>query len=264
MAVLSVCEVLLPNLDPDVFSYIVGLLEDDESNDTEEMAEAIAGFLLSAEFCENDEEASAKAMELLDRLGRTGSGAAEKEKALVVEAMAAKAAALSVRDTGDTLESVLARMPQAQAPATKDEKPIESYEQAEPIKIDKQTAESIKIDKQNSKAAAREEKKQLKNTKGKKKGKLTLSEQAEAQALEIDAELHAARVAAVKARTKLGAYKGALDASSFTLPNPGGGAPLLEDAACTLVFGRKYGLIGRNGTGKSTVSPVLRFNFYYC
>jgi ATP-binding cassette, subfamily F, member 3 len=251
MAVLSVCEALLPNLDPDVFSYIVGLLEDDESNDTEEMAETIAGFLLSAEFCDNDEEASAKAMELLDRLGRTSSGVAEKEKVLIVAEMAAKAAALSVQDNADTLASVLARMPQA--PATKEDKPVESYELAETIKIEKQT----------SKAAAREEKKLLKNTRGKKKGKLTLSEQAEAQALEIDAELHAARVAAVKARTKLGAYKGALDAASFTLPNPGGGTPLLEDAACTLVFGRKYGLIGRNGTGKSTVSLVMRCEFYY-
>jgi ATPase subunit of ABC transporter with duplicated ATPase domains len=33
--------------------------------------------------------------------------------------------------------------------------------------------------------------------------------------------------------------------SDFTLDNPGGGAPLLENASCTLVRGRRYGLIGR-------------------
>jgi ATP-binding cassette subfamily F protein 3 len=82
---------------------------------------------------------------------------------------------------------------------------------------------------------------------------MAASEQAVQQAVEIEQELAAARVAAVQARRKLGAYKGALDAASFTLPNPGGGPPLLEDAACTMVWGRRYGLIGRNGMGKSTM-----------
>jgi ATP-binding cassette subfamily F protein 3 len=104
----------------------------------------------------------------------------------------------------------------------------------------------------SKKTAAREARKN-KNKNKKKNRKPSEAEQAAAQAFEIDSELHEARLAAVKARTKLGAYKGALDATSFTLPNPGGGIPLLEDAACTLVWGRKYGLIGRNGMGKSTM-----------
>ena len=64
-------------------------------------------------------------------------------------------------------------------------------------------------------------------------------------------------MAAARERSRLGAYKGALEASAFTLANPGGGAPLLEDAACTLVRGRCYGLIGRNGKGKSTMLRAL-------
>ena len=71
--------------------------------------------------------------------------------------------------------------------------------------------------------------------------------------MEIDAELQSALVAAAKARGIMGAYKGALDASSFTLDNPGRGIPLLEDVACTLVRGRRCGIIGRNRTGKSTM-----------
>ena len=45
----------------------------------------------------------------------------------------------------------------------------------------------------------------------------------------------------MKARAKYGAYRGSLDAKAFTLPNHGGGAPLLEDAACRLVWGKRYG-----------------------
>ena len=44
-----------------------------------------------------------------------------------------------------------------------------------------------------------------------------------------------------------------LEAPAFTLPNPGGGTDLLENAKFTMVHGRRYGLIGRNGKGKSTL-----------
>ena len=41
------------------------------------------------------------------------------------------------------------------------------------------------------------------------------------------------------------------------MPNPGGGADLIEDATLTLVPGHRYGLIGRNGKGKSTLLKFL-------
>lgn len=37
---------------------------------------------------------------------------------------------------------------------------------------------------------------------------------------------------------------------NFSISN--GGAELVENASLTLAYGRRYGLIGRNGTGKST------------
>jgi ATP-binding cassette subfamily F protein 3 len=247
MATLAACTRLLPNLDPDVFSYIVGILEDDsDTMDAEDMAETIKGFLLSAEFCETDDEAEAKAGELLlARLGASSSSDAATSNGvksitseeIAVVAVAAKTAALSVQDDVSVVKASPAPAPASKSAASA------SVPSSEP---------DSKAEKLAAKSAARKDKKEkMKNRK--KNGKMTEAEKAAAQALEIDAELHAARLAAVKARTKLGAYKGALEANSFTLPNPGGGQPLLEDAACTLVWGRKYGLIGRNGMGKSTM-----------
>ena len=74
---------------------------------------------------------------------------------------------------------------------------------------------------------------------------------------EVESDLSAAILTAAKSRRELGAYKGHIEARSFTLPNPGGGANLLEDAQCILVRGHIYGLIGRNGKGKSTMLRAL-------
>ena len=62
---------------------------------------------------------------------------------------------------------------------------------------------------------------------------------------------------AVTLRRKHGAYTGSVEARGFSLPNPGGGRDLLESAAFTLVRGRIYGLIGRNGKGKSTLLRAI-------
>eukprot|EP00928_Gymnodinium_smaydae_P023369 TRINITY_DN19313_c0_g4_i1.p1 TRINITY_DN19313_c0_g4~~TRINITY_DN19313_c0_g4_i1.p1 ORF type:complete len:750 (-),score=137.99 TRINITY_DN19313_c0_g4_i1:76-2325(-) len=43
----------------------------------------------------------------------------------------------------------------------------------------------------------------------------------------------------------------------FSLPNKKGSGDLLVDASCSLVGGRRYGLIGKNGVGKSTFLDAL-------
>ena len=90
-----------------------------------------------------------------------------------------------------------------------------------------------------------------------KKIKESSAEESERERLLIEAELQEAREDSIRSRAAIGAFKGTLETSDFTLPNPGGGQPLLEDASCTLVRGRRYGLIGRNGTGKSTMLRAL-------
>jgi len=219
----DVCTELLPNLEEDIFEYIVGVLEEFESgpkddDDKEENASMISNFLMSAEYIEDEDEALVKAKELLSRVCSSGN------------------------DTATTSSNVPQKLSEETRKMT--------------LKLD----DTLVIDDANTKvnkntligqepvAAAEKSVKQAKKQEKKSKfAKPSAFEQSEQQALELEAELTQARIAAVKARSKMGAYKGALDAKAFTLANPGGGQPLLEDAACRLVWGRRYGLIGRNG-----------------
>ena len=67
---------------------------------------------------------------------------------------------------------------------------------------------------------------------------------------ELNQELERAHEVAVRQRVNMGTHRGAVETEAFTLPNPGGGADLLEESSFVLVPGRRYGLIGRNGTGE--------------
>jgi ABC-type Mn2+/Zn2+ transport system ATPase subunit len=242
-AVLASCTELLPDLDPDIFEYIVGILQDEDVD--EDSADTIANFLVSAEYQQEDEALVTAKKLLVQRLGGGSAPPAPPPKKRPVPKktttapVVARVAAMSIQE-------------QTPPPATQETTPDDSSQSSTEVAEEEQRAAKAAAAAEK-KAAAKQARATKKKTGRKKNAKLTLAEQAAAQALEIETELHAARVAAVKARTKLGAYRGALEAASFTLPNPGGGQPLLEDAACTLVWGRRYGLIGRNGTGKSTM-----------
>lgn len=74
------------------------------------------------------------------------------------------------------------------------------------------------------------------------------------------AELEAARERAARLRLSgeaTGSRLATIELGPFQLPNPGGGADLLENASMILVPGHRYGLIGRNGKGKSTLLKFL-------
>ena len=226
-SVQQVCTELLPDLDEDIFDYIVGALEEfqnDSDADNEETATMISSFLESAGYLEDEDQALAKAGELVARVSAGGAGEAPSGSdgpQKLSEAAKKMTIRMDEQLAGDDTNS----------------------------NVNKNTLieEKAVSEKESKLAKKRDDKAAKKQEKQKKYGKLSSAEQAEQQALEVDAELAEARKAAVQARSKLGAYKGALDAKAFTLPNPGGGQPLLEDAACRLVWGRRYGLIGRNG-----------------
>jgi len=245
----DVCQELLPDLDEDIFEYIVSALEESSLHDEdarEETATMIANLLESADYCEEADEALARANELIrgvsgaKRGGAGGGGNATK----------------SMNDEPKVLSEEVKKMT-----LTADEalvSPLAGILDNDSVRNNKntligETAQDDDTTKAAKTVKRKEEKAAKKEERNRKEGKLSAVEQAEADRVQVDNELAEARVRAIRARTALGAYKGSLDAKSFTLPNPGGGQPLLEDATCRLVWGRRYGLIGRNGMGKSTL-----------
>lgn len=69
----------------------------------------------------------------------------------------------------------------------------------------------------------------------------------------VNSEVDAAARAAATLRMDGHSTLTAITCGPFQLPNPGGGANLLEDASLTLAPGHRYAVIGRNGKGKSTL-----------
>ena len=217
MAAVKHFEELLPGLDEDIAEYISGILEDDgalEADSLDDTTSMIAGLL--DEYCEEkDEDPSEKAAALISRLTQqTGGESAGSTAAKISNDLPTKLGGMSLADQLNT----------------------DDYDLVYGDNNKRSTVNSI-IEETTDDATTNTKSK----TKSKGTKKPTASEVAISQIAEIEAELHDARVAAVKARAKYGAYRGSLDAKSFTLPNPGGGAPLLEDAACRLVWGKRYG-----------------------
>ena len=229
MSVKDICGELLKDLDEEIFEYIVGALEDYMSGgpgvvDADETASMVSSFLESAGYAEDEGDAADKANELIRRLKAPSSSSSTSTT--------------SAADGPQKLSEDVKRMTLSSSLVA--EKPA------------KASNKNTLIEDQHARITTK------KSSTRQKKDLSTLAyERAEEQTSELEAELHAARVASIRARTKLGSYRGALDAPSFTLPNPGGGQHLLEDSACRLVWGRRYGLIGRNGTGKSTLLRAL-------
>jgi ATP-binding cassette subfamily F protein 3 len=248
----AVCSELLKDLDEDIFDYIVGILEDVDAEDTDDTTEMISGLLSSAEYCASEEDASELAKELLSRLGNGGDGDA------TTAGGGGGSGSLS------SSSSAGGDMPLKTIKALKIQDTIEEDVPNLALASKKAAANTtFEVLKEGDEAVSKKAQR-LASRKGgnasnakKKNNKPSVLELAEKEASELEEELAAARVASVRARTKLGAYRGSLDATSFTLPNPGGGMPLLEDAACRFVWGKRYGLIGRNGVGKSTLLKAM-------
>ena len=74
----AVVERVLAGLDEDLLEYVTGLCED--TDDDGDLAEAVAAFCLSSELCEDEDDAEAKAQELLEALGRGASKPVEAPK----------------------------------------------------------------------------------------------------------------------------------------------------------------------------------------
>lgn len=107
-------------------------------------------------------------------------------------------------------------------------------------------------------AAASNDGKAHEKEKRKMKKKL---EENEEEVRKLFRELDHARETAAKRRIEGNASAssaiGTIEVGPFNVPNPGGGQDLINDCSVTFVPGRRYALIGRNGTGKSTLLKYL-------
>lgn len=241
----QICATHLQGLEEDILEYIVGSLEEfvaSGDGDVEETTTMVAQFLESAGYIEEEEAALQKAKEVLDQL-------------LVISQPS------SSSSTTNKTAAPISNEPQK---LSEDVKKLTLSLQDASVVPEEARGRRVGATSTNSLITKPGDETSTSTFKSKKKKKATTKttstsayDQAQAQALEVEQELWQARVNAIHARSKLGAYKGALDAPSFTLPNPGGGQPLLEDAACRLNWGKRYGLIGRNGMGKSTLLRAL-------
>ncbi len=237
----GICSELLPDLDEDIFDYIVGILEDVDfgaSDDLEDTAEMISGLLSSADYCPSEEDASDLSKKLLERLGGGSDASSGGPSSSSDDVPLKTIKALKIQDTIQEAATI-------DPPKPKTNKMIKELKEGD-------EAVSKKAQRLASRRGGG-----AKKSGSKTNNKPTALELAQKEASELEEELRAARIASVRERTRLGAYRGALDATSFTLPNPGGGMPLLEDAACRFVWGKRYGLIGRNGVGKSTLLKAM-------
>ena len=215
----AVCALILSGLDEDILEYICGMLDGDE--EPEEMEAAVSDFLLSCEYCSSEEAALAKCKELFAELGVNKK----------------------VVDVSDSLPKMLAsKTSMADADQHLFREKDDSGLGGRLVDIDEA------LNKRKKRKAEREA--ELRATQN-------MYTRIQAQRAAEEAALQNAVNNAVALRREVGAYTGAVEAKPFQLPNPGGGRDLLENATFTLVRGRCYGLIGRNGKGKSTLLKAL-------
>jgi ATP-binding cassette subfamily F protein 3 len=258
MSVVSdICQEILAGLDDDILEYIVGALKEyyssggGVSNDDdadEETIDMITNFLESSGYVSNESEARAKAKELIARLKApaSSSSSSSSSSTAVTSAIASSNGAPLQKLSDDVKKMTL----------TIDKE--FTFNNETTSNVNKNTIiedpAAISTTKANG---GKQQSSSSKNSKKVDSHSHRALQQVYEQSAELEAELQAARIASIQSRSQLGSYKGSLDATNFTLPNPGGGQPLLEDSACRLVWGHCYGLIGRNGMGKSTLLKAL-------
>ena len=245
---------VLAGLDEDLQEYIVGLCDD--TDDDDDLKEAVAAFVLSSELVEEEDAAEAKAAELLEALGR-GKPKVD-EAALKKAAQAERLARARAAFAAANLDAAPAAAPAPAAPPRGSTSNAALAAAKSVFGGGDETKTAGDADAAAADDVAAKPKREKKERKP-KKAPITKEDKTSVafKKRALDAEMEAARVRACRSRWRLGAYRGAIEAKAFTLPNPGGGRELLDDAAFTLVRGRRYALIGRNGKGKSTLLLAL-------
>jgi len=223
---LAVCGSLLPGFDPDLLEYIAGGLVEDEVLVSKAAALEFAAPLLE-EHCDGDEAA---AEQLVGKIwaalaGGGGEVAAEEDEPIVRKLQSAV-----------DMSAGYAKVNMEEQQVEVKKVGLQLYDEDTGPKTAKLRAQKDTAEKKAAEKKAADVNRMTK------------------EVMSLNLDLEKARETAATIKSVQGCDPlGSVDVKTFQLPNPGGGPDLLEDASCVLVPGHRYGLIGRNGKGKSTL-----------
>lgn len=222
MSVRAVLEELLSGVDGDALDYFTQIVEEEESINAEGLHETLAPFLENYGVVANENEAHGVCNALCDRL--RGMGMKDKEEQSDSLRLLTKGVTMSERSQNLISEAEQAAIDSIWG--------FDNIRQKKNEIIEVNEAASAKYERQ----AIRDQRKWLEDLEAKFVGDVDDGNQISLMTLpEFDG----------KHREK------DIHVSNFNITF--GGRILLEGADLRLVYGRRYGLVGRNGVGKTTL-----------
>ena len=229
---------LLQKLESDLFSYVTSMIEDNDNIISDEIKEIVSGLLVSSDIV-NEDEAANFCSDLISKLsihnGTASSVSATLPKSPALETpiilqsvppifpSVSKSPSIplsSAKPTGNNQKEEAS----VSVSTVYSSKAATSMSTHSSDSVNNHTSETVSITATattSSSTTTTTTTKEKKDRKPKLNKKATPAEVAELRALEIEQELYEARVLAARERSRLGAYNGALEATHFTLPNPG-------------------------------------------
>ncbi|KAL9185239.1 hypothetical protein ACHAXT_003016 [Thalassiosira profunda] len=240
----------LAHFDKDTSEYILSILEDDPSD--EDAREAVAAFIHSSVEDDNGEDVVAQFFAALDAsLGDRGAGSGGNNGASSdIDNLPRKLDAAITLKAHDiqTFASGLV----AATDATLDEGGETDIQSFYANMIDASDHPRAKSERERRKARQREMREKMEEQERKRaiEDALRMMEEGDGMGDEANEEMSEVATASDNAAD--------VHFANFHLPNRKGGGPdLLTEANLTLARGRRYGLMGRNGCGKTTLLTAL-------
>lgn len=253
---------LSDHLDEDTSEYIISILIDDPSD--EDAREAVTGFISSSIDDEHGEEVCGNFFEILDGAlcgNGVGKSATSSTTASALDDLPRRldnAITLKSHDIQTFASGLVANSDQSSNPISEDDENTSDIQSFYANMIDVSNV-SAKSERERRKARQKEMREKMEEEERKRAIDDAM------RMMEDDNDAGSGRGGGDgEMREDMAEVTTAVDNAAdvhftnFNLPNKRGGGPdLLTDATLTLAGGRKYGLMGRNGCGKTTMLTAL-------
>lgn len=244
-SVQEVANQVLPNFDQDLLGYIVVVVEEmtlDERQSRNVMMEAVAPFILDSEYVSSEKEAEKLCKRLIVAFGGSGfkGGKAVADSGEEGSAPGLLTTPVRIKEMGSHLLEIK-----------------KTYGGVVLANLEGDVVSSgsnSALDMSSMPTTTRQRKRA-------KKEQELLQRKLRAMAVR-DAEerraMAAARMAAIRVHRVSGnKAKSGYSLDHFSVPHPSGTGNLLEDVTLSLASHRRYGLIGKNGSGKTSLMKAL-------